>query len=199
MVLRLSQSGPTAISEPFVLPQWRHNNTYQITENVQWIHGAHSVKVVADLIQYQVYQNQNNFVRGFFIYIGESGNGLADAMLDTPGITNRAVFSTPQEATYQYDNSDGFYGQDDWKVNRHLTLNLGLRYEAPFPYVWKGGQAAAFNPQTGTIQVPSDVKPSLDPTLITLPITILRTDTKTQRDISLRLPGKVSPRAPASP
>ena len=155
--------GPPTITIPpygnlgafFVLPQWRHNNTYQLTENVQWIHGAHSVKVGADLIQYQVYQNQNNYVRGLLLYIGESGNGLADAMLDTPGITNRNVFSTPQEATYQYKNSDGFYGQDDWKVNRHLTLNLGLRYEADFPYVWKGGQAAAFNPQTGTIQVPS--------------------------------------------
>ncbi|WP_324137626.1 TonB-dependent receptor domain-containing protein, partial [Bradyrhizobium sp.] len=31
-----------------------------------------------------------------------------------------------------------FYGQDDWRVNRKLTLNLGLRYD--FNTVWREGQ-----------------------------------------------------------
>jgi len=36
------------------------------------------------------------------------------------------------------DSNWDFYGQDDWRVNRRLTLNLGLRYD--FNTVWREGQ-----------------------------------------------------------
>jgi hypothetical protein len=48
-------------------------------------------------------------------------------LLVTPSVANRSL-------------EQGFYIQDDWKVNSKLTLNLGLRYEWSSPYTSRNNQ-----------------------------------------------------------
>ena len=55
--------------------------------------------------------------------------GLAAFLLGLPTtqqIVRRADYS-------EYSKTYGFFAQDDWKVNRKLTLNMGLRYEVETP------------------------------------------------------------------
>ncbi|HXW54830.1 MAG TPA: TonB-dependent receptor [Candidatus Cybelea sp.] len=56
--------------------------------------------------------------------------GYADNVNPTPAPTGLIVL--PSVANKSKET--GFYIQDDWKVNRRLTLNLGLRYEWSTPY-----------------------------------------------------------------
>ena len=47
------------------------------------------------------------------------------------------------------------YGQDTYKVNSRLTLNLGLRYELPFPSTESHNEVNLFVPGAQSTVIPS--------------------------------------------
>jgi hypothetical protein len=79
-----------------------------------------------------------------------TGSGLADLLLgyvDFAGLNSYPHFYTRQ-------NDYGAYLQDNWKVSRRLTLNLGLRYEYWSAFQDKRNQASTLNlnaPGTPTV------------------------------------------------
>jgi hypothetical protein len=53
-------------------------------------------------------------------------------------------------------HSYSFFAGDDWKVNRRLTLNLGLRYDFQASPVERRGKESNFNPY-----IPNPTNPAL--------------------------------------
>jgi hypothetical protein len=109
---------------------------YQISDDLSWIKGKHSLKFGYELLKLHFQQNWISYTEANFDG-SRSGDPMADFMMgalgDTPGFSGG--FGVVDNDDYTAYNS--FYAQDDFRVKPRLILNYGLRYE-PF-LQWKDG------------------------------------------------------------
>jgi Carboxypeptidase regulatory-like domain/TonB dependent receptor len=70
-----------------------------------------------------------------------AGFGLASLLLGIPDSGNMSHNPTPASASSYW----GFYFQDDWRVSRKFTLNLGLRYDIDVPRTERFDRLAYFD------------------------------------------------------
>jgi Carboxypeptidase regulatory-like domain/TonB dependent receptor/TonB-dependent Receptor Plug Domain len=150
---QVSITGFATIGGSSGLPNGRRDNTYNLIENLSWIHGAHTFKFGADYKRFIYNYMTSSWAssRGSFTFNGlYSGNAFADFLLG-------AIRSTSQNpgdpAVRSYTPSAGFYAQDEWKIARNVTLSYGLRYELFFPERERLNKIASFDPATGLVPV----------------------------------------------
>ena len=132
------------------------SNTEQITDNVTWSKGHHTVRAGVDyrIVNYVTPSLETasddfglfTFNQGIF-----SGSSFGDLLLGVPNTTYFAVTGPRDDGTaHQY----GFYGQDQWEVNNRLTINAGLRYEYLPGFQDQIGNMANFLTSTNTVVIP---------------------------------------------
>ena len=121
-------------------PRLSISNEWGMTPNVHWIHGGHKVHAGAELRLTQLavkdqgqqflLASTTGFTQANYLQSDAlSGNSLASFLLGAPG-SGQARFPAQTYGTYKYLAP---YVQDDWKVTRRLTVNLGLRYDFLVP------------------------------------------------------------------
>lgn len=127
-------------------------NTYQIADNVSWVKGRHTFKFGTNLIWRQVTFFNPIAGKGFFQAQSYQpwSTGFEQSDLLVGWISNYQVGpSSGYFHTRSWEN--GFYGQDDYRVNNRLTLNFGLRYDL---FTWPteiNNRIANFDLATGHI------------------------------------------------
>ncbi len=137
------QGIPGNAFQPLVNP----TNSYQIVNTVSFIRGAHTVKAGIDFRDYRLTSTNSANSRGNFSFNGGyTGNGFADFLTGYPVNGSR---SFPRNLFGQYETRWHSFVQDDWKISRNVTLNLGVRYELNFAPTPMHSQAANFNFETG--------------------------------------------------
>ena len=117
-------------------PSFNYTNTVAFAGSIAKIAGQHTFKAGLDLrrIQYNVITTNNVFAmtfnntwtqRVYNVADSLSGNSWASALLGVPA--SGSVDDTPYPSFVQRYSAG--YFQDDWKVSRKLTLNLGVRWD----------------------------------------------------------------------
>ena len=147
------------------LPTVTSSQTWDLTENLTKVYGAHTFKAgfQGDYIYTPVFQPA--WSHGGFDFAGvytevpnTSGGagGMAQMLLtptasSVPGGYNNAggadtVYASNLAGTTDERYYFALYFQDDWKVTPKLTINLGLRYDHTRPYTEAFGAQGNFVP-----------------------------------------------------
>ncbi|HXW92914.1 MAG TPA: carboxypeptidase regulatory-like domain-containing protein [Terriglobales bacterium] len=144
------------------LPSIEHQNIWEVLDNLIKTTGRHTFRMGFTLqpIRFSTIQPPNS--RGSYYYSGQftslpgsplpTGSGTADFLADYQTSANLSNFTIT--ANYRWAN--GIYFQDDWKTTKHLTLNLGLRWEVQTPAGEATGQQANFVPNLKSLKCVPD-------------------------------------------
>jgi len=122
------------------------DNTFQYLGSIAYTHGAHNIKIGAAVIRRQLTSFQSSFPEGFWVFVGYSG--LVQGQYVSNG--GRALQLVPPHLRVWEPSA---YIQDDWRVTRRLTLNLGLRYDLFTPFTEIQNRISTFNPANGALQI----------------------------------------------
>jgi hypothetical protein len=106
-------------------------DTYEIVEKASWIRDRHSLRFGAEIRELR-HVTRAQFTSGTMGFDGSfTGVPMADFMLGRPNNMFQQSYLEDVSRARQYQ----LFIQDDFKVSRRLTLNLGLRYELNTPWV----------------------------------------------------------------
>jgi hypothetical protein len=144
------------------------NRIYQFQNQTTWQRGTHTVKSGAEIRRIdweEVVPSPNLFgavdFTGRFTAvpgIAASGHPYADFLFGVPNTASRGFPPIPaQRRRWTYD----FFAQDDWKVTRDLTVNLGLRYDLHPGWFERNDRLAFFDTASGRIVVPDGGRDSV--------------------------------------
>ena len=120
-------SGYRGLGDPNFLPIQETHNTFQNMASVTWMRGAHGLKFGADIRRRQIVLYQSNQPKGSFSFDGNlAGEPVASLLMGYPASTTVSrLLVWPGWRLWE----SAAYFQDDWRVNRWLTLNLGVRWD----------------------------------------------------------------------
>ena len=125
----------------YLLDQYRKG--YQYSDGLNWSLGSHNLKFGGDIRQEMVDQSQNFQTDPQVIFTATyTGLSLADFMI---GRENTFTQGSPNAGSPRTIEADA-YLQDDWKVTKRLTLNLGLRWDPYLPFKDELNRLAQFHP-----------------------------------------------------
>ncbi len=137
------------------VPNTDDSQDREVAANMTWNRGSHTFKFGWQEYWLQTNFNSSQLTSGIFSFNGEysaqtpnatpsNDQRFADFLL---GAVSQEKLSSPSILNFRSAYTH-FFAQDDWKVNRTLTLNLGLRYELSPPAVDKYNKIANFDEDT---------------------------------------------------
>ncbi|HTU44727.1 MAG TPA: carboxypeptidase-like regulatory domain-containing protein [Bryobacteraceae bacterium] len=124
-------------------------NVFSISDSLDMVRGSHDLRVGGEIRANQMNVLTEGFQDGYWIMTGLwSGEPMADFML---GLTSLAIHDQTFDGDITGRRWKLFrpYIEDNWKVGKSLTLNLGLGWALTTPIGEVANRQADFNPANG--------------------------------------------------
>lgn len=146
-------SGYSSVGDPITGPRNTFQNTFDLSGSVSWIRGRHELKFGGGFRRDQINALQGIATNGFFVFASfPYSDGFASFLSGNPVVFLQGGGDFGREIR---DRALNLYGQDTYKVSSHLTLNLGLRYELPFPATENKNRVNLFVPGAQSKVIPT--------------------------------------------
>jgi len=163
----------TVIGRQATNPQFQNPTSFGPKVNYSWVHGRHALKTGFEMGSIHTEVMDINPVYGLNAYANQSSKptcaelgqaagcaipadtasyNVADFIFGVPSQVQLANYLVGSYRQRQYF----FYGQDDFRVNSKLTLNLGLRWEFATPRWERDNVLSNFNPTTNSMLTASN-------------------------------------------
>jgi hypothetical protein len=145
--------GYASVGDPITGPRNTVQNTFDLSGSLSWIHGRHELKFGGGYRRDQINALQGIASNGFFVFENfPYSDGFASFLSGNPVVFLQGGGNFAREIR---DHALDAYGQDTYKVSSRLTLNLGLRYELPFPTTERHNEVNLFVPGAQSHVVPN--------------------------------------------
>lgn len=149
-------NGYTTVGDPITGPRNSFENAYDYSGSLSWVRGRHDLKFGGGFEHLHVNVLQGIATNGFFVVAPfPVTDAFASFLIGQPVffLQGRGDFSRGING-----KSLNGYVQDSYKATPRLTLNVGLRYELPFPYteiknrqtLWIPGRQSTVMPNAPT-------------------------------------------------
>jgi len=139
-------------------PQYFHENIYSYGDIMSLQKGKHSLKFGADFRR-NLENSEFNIARPSYYFMDQiffAADAPYSMVAGTdPGFISGRPAQLADNFRHWRNFEVGLFFQDDWKVSKKLTLNLGIRWDLYRRHTEKNGQVTTFLPGPGC-QHPSD-------------------------------------------
>ncbi len=120
---QISVTGFFAIGPSRFGPSYSRQSLFQFTDDLSWVSGRHSLKFGFDHRFYRLPTSRPQSPYGFYQF-----NGLTDFLAARPASVELTLPDSNLDRNWS-QSMTAAYLQDDIRLLRRLTLNLGMRYE----------------------------------------------------------------------
>ncbi|HXD17875.1 MAG TPA: carboxypeptidase regulatory-like domain-containing protein [Vicinamibacterales bacterium] len=129
-------------------------NASQVSDDLTIVRGDHQLSFGGNVAYWRYYFQSHARSGGVWQFTGDAtGRGLSDLLLGRVGrLEHGGPAILPMDQWYM-----GYYGQDTWRVGRHVTINGGLRWEPYFGQSVLNGAVYNFIPENFQNNVRSKV------------------------------------------
>lgn len=153
----VSVTGYAPLGDSNSLPLFDRDNIFQYGGTLTQVKGRNSFKYGAMLIRRQIYNEQPTSGAGSFSFTTSPATTTNSALTPLVNLLEGNVFQVSRVVQlyprYLRRWEPSVFIEDDWRVLRNLTLNLGLRYDIITPNVEKNNHISQFDPVSGTFRV----------------------------------------------
>jgi Carboxypeptidase regulatory-like domain len=128
-------------------------NVFSVSDTLDMVRGKHDIKVGGGIRGNQMNIKTEGFADGYWIFSGAwTGEAEADLVLGLPSLAIHDQTFNGNVIGRRWKMYRPFI-EDDWRISKSLTLNLGLAWALTTPITEAANRQADFDPATGNFLV----------------------------------------------